>query len=173
MSQGSGAAPPVRRGHATGRALWDRWLQVVLVGLMAYGVALVVAGRVAGRLFEVLGFGMRAAGVVAGSPAERHVLLVYGVLGSVLLGWATMLLLIARGPLRSRDPWAWRTFAVAFGLWFVVDTTFSLAIGSVPHAVFNLAFLAAILPPLLGMRPERRDARAGDREGRASGPVAG
>jgi hypothetical protein len=136
------------------RRFWDRWLQAVLIGVIAYSATLVIAGPTAGRLFDLLGFGMRAAGVVPGSPAEQHVLLVYGVLGSVMLGWATMLLLIARGPLRARDPWAWRTFATAFGLWFVVDTTFSLVIGSVPHAVFNVAFLGAIAPPLFGMRME-------------------
>ena len=130
----------------------DRWLQAALVGVIAYSATLVVAGRDADRLFDLLGFGMRGAGVVAGSTQEQHVLLIYGVLGSVLLGWATTLLLIARGPLRARDPWAWRTFATAFGLWFVVDTTFSVAVGSVPHALFNVAFLAAVLPPLLGIR---------------------
>lgn len=136
------------------RGFWDRWLLVVLVSVMLYSATLVVAGRGAGRLFDLLGFGMRDAGVVAGSTQEQHVLLIYGVLGSVLLGWSLTLLFIARGPLKQRDPWAWNTFTVAFSVWFLVDTTFSVAIGSLPHALFNGAFLLAVVPALIGMRGE-------------------
>lgn len=131
-----------------------RWLLVVLASVMLYSATLVVAGRGSGRLFDLLGFGMRDAGVVAGSTQEQHVLLIYGVLGSVLLGWSLTLLFIARGPLRQRDPWAWNTFTVAFSVWFLVDTTFSVAIGSLPHALFNGAFLLAVAPALIGMRGE-------------------
>lgn len=55
------------------------------------------------------------------------------------------------------------------GMVRVVDTTFSVLVGSVPHAVFNLAFLGAILPPLLGMRPELHGRPEQHRMGPASG----
>lgn len=149
------AATPQRR---PGR-LWDRWLQLALVGVMIYSVTLVVAGRLAGRLFDLLGFGMHDAGIVTGTPQEQHVLLVQGVLGSVLLGWMATLLLIARGPLRSRERWAWTTFTTAFAVWFAVDTTFSLVIGAPTHALFNVAFLLAVAPPLIGLRAQLRPPR--------------
>lgn len=145
-----------RDDRSQGR-LWDRWLQSVLVCVLVYSTVLVVSGRTAGRLFDLLGFGMREAGIPSGGSAEQHVLLVYGVLGSVLIGWMTTLLLIARGPLRQRDPWAWTAFASVFPLWFVIDTTFSLAVGARTHALFNIVFLLAVAPPLVGMRAQLRD----------------
>ena len=61
-----------------------RPLQVILVAIGVYALALVVAGGPVGRLFDVLGFGARDAGIRAGAAAE-HVLLLQGVLGAVIL----------------------------------------------------------------------------------------
>ena len=41
---------------------------------------------------------------------------------------------------------------MSIGTWFVLDTGLSLAMGSWQHAVFNLAFLAALGIPLVGWR---------------------
>lgn len=136
--------------------VWDRWLAAALLAVLVYSVGLVVAGRTVGRLLDALGFGMRDAGIVAGTPAEQHVLLVYAVLGSVIIGWMVTLLLVARGPLRRRERGAWTTVAVAVTTWFVVDTTFSLAVGSPSHALFNVAFLAVLTPPIVAMRGQLR-----------------
>ena len=147
---------PSQRNDVPSKPFWDRWLQIAIGGVVVYSVSLVVTGRTAGRLFDVLGFGMREAGILPGSPAERHVLLVYGVLGSVMIGWMTTLWLISTGPLKHRDRWAWMTITRAVVLWFVVDTSFSLAVGAPTHALFNLAFLLVLAPPLIGMRPQLR-----------------
>jgi hypothetical protein len=130
---------------------WRRWLLYASVLVAGYATALVLAGGVAGRLFDVLGFGMRTAGVPAGLPRE-HVLLVYGVLGSVLVGWMVLVAALAAGPLRSGEPWAWPALAASVGTWFVLDTGFSLAVGSWQHALFNLGFVTALGVPLVGWR---------------------
>jgi hypothetical protein len=134
---------------------WRRWLLYAALLVAAYAAALVVAGTVAGRLFDVLGFGMRAAGVPQG-PARDHVLLVYGVLGSVLVGWMVLVAALAAGPLRSGEPWAWPALAASVGTWFVLDTGFSLVVGSWQHAVFNLGFVVALGVPLFGYYTARR-----------------
>ena len=117
--------------------------------IAAYAASLVLAGSVTSRLFDVLGFGMRSAAVPDGLPRE-HVLFVYGVLGSVLVGWMVLLAAVAAGPLRSGAPWARSALAASVGTWFVLDTGFSLAVGSWQHAVFNLGFLAALGVPVAG-----------------------
>jgi len=144
------------RDNVPSSLFWDRWLQIAIGGVVVYCVTLVVTGRTAGRLFDILGFGMRDAGILPGSPAERHVLLVYGVLGSVMIAWMATLWLISAGPLRHRDPWAWTTVTRTVVLWFVIDTSFSLAVGAPTHALFNVAFLLVLAPPLIRMRPQRR-----------------
>lgn len=117
----------------------------------AYAASLVVAGAVTSRLFDVLGFGMRSGAIPEGLPRE-HVLFVYGILGSVLVGWMTLVAAVAAGPLRTEAPWAWCVLAVSVATWFLLDTTFSLVVGSWQHALFNLGFLAALGVPLVGWR---------------------
>jgi hypothetical protein len=44
--------------------------------------------------------------------------------------------------------------AASIGVWFVVDTGFSLAVGQVEHAVFNFGFLVPIAVALAALRRE-------------------
>jgi len=135
----------------------ERWPRV-LVGtslfVAGYAASLVVAGPVTSRLFDLFGFGMRSGGIPDGAPRD-HVLFVYGVLGSVLVGWMVLVAAVAAGPLRARQPWALPALAASVGTWFVLDSGFSLAVGSWQHAVFNLGFLAALGIPLAGLHRSR------------------
>lgn len=115
-------------------------LLAVAAAVGVYGVGLVVAGPIAGRLFDALGFGMASAGV-QDAGARDHVLFVYGVLGAVIAGWMVAVagLVLDRGL---------PALAASVGTWFVLDTGFSLAVGSWRHALFNVAFLVALGGPL-------------------------
>ena len=119
-----------------------------------YAVSLVLAGPLASGLFDAFGFGMRSGGVPDGAPRD-HVVFVYGVLGSVLVGWMVLVAAVAAGPLRTRQPWALPALAASVGSWFLLDTGFSLAVGSWQHAAFNLGFLAALGIPLAGLHRSR------------------
>ena len=92
-----------RRDPAPGPpVLWDRLAATAVVGVLGYACLLVVRGAVPAGMFDRLGFGMTASGIVA-APARDHVLLVYGVLGAVLIGWMVLLLAVVLGPLRRRE----------------------------------------------------------------------
>lgn len=141
-------------------SLWDRWLTTVVVGIAGYGALLVGRGTVAGAMFDQLGFGMSASGISDG-PARTYVLLIYGVLGAVLVGWMLLMLAVVRGPLRRRERWAWNAVSLSMTVWFLADTTFSLAIGFATHALFNIGFAVAVAIPLIAMaRPARPEGRA-------------
>lgn len=128
-------------------------LQAVAALVIAYGLAMVIAGLfVADQLFDPLGFGP-ADGEIIDDAGRDYVRLIVAVLGAVLVGWGTTILLIARGPLRDGADWAWTSIAVPLAMWFVVDTGASLALGWPTHALFNVAFAAALAPPLLMLRP--------------------
>ncbi|MEY3493846.1 MAG: hypothetical protein RL413_1264 [Actinomycetota bacterium] len=132
------------------RNTWITWLTVVLVLVLAYAVLLVVAGSVAGSLFEWFGFGPDDA---IDTPEVRDYLkLPYMVLGAVMAGWAVLMLQIVRGPLRDGAPWATTFVDRALMLWFVLDTGMSLVLGYPAHAVFNLPFAVALGIPLLKLR---------------------
>lgn len=130
---------------------WSSCLLVSAVVAAVYAASLVVVGAVTGQLFDILGFGMESGAVPDGRP-RAHVLFIYGVLGSVLIGWMTMVAAVAIGPLRSGRLWAWRALVTSIGGWFAVDTTFSLVIGEWEHAAFNVAFAVALGGPVVGWR---------------------
>jgi hypothetical protein len=131
--------------------LWDRWLVAAILAVLAYSGLLVVGGGIAGEVFARLGFGMTDAGIESRS-ARGYVLLVYGVLGAVMIGWCLLLLAVVAGPLRRREPWAWRAVAGSLTCWFLVDTSLSLAVGFPTHALFNTVFAVAVAVPLAGLR---------------------
>lgn len=85
-------------------------------------------------------------------PASRHVTLGSAVLGAVMIGWACLLWPLVRGPVRRREPWAWTAIAVSVGVWFVIDSTLSIASGFGENALLNLVFAIAFAVPLWAIR---------------------
>lgn len=138
---------------------WRRSFVLASLLIAVYAVALVVLGSTAARLFDALGFGMSSGGVPEGAP-QAYVLFVYGVLGSVLTAWMLTVAGIAAFLLPRGGIEAWLVLAVPVVVWFVLDTGFSLVVGSWPHAAFNIAFLAALGIPLLGWRRAHRREQA-------------
>ena len=135
--------------HATG---WDRIL-LVFVGIVTiYSVGLVVAGLFLGdHLFDRLGFGPDD-GPIADDDARRYLRLLYGIPGSMLVGWMLTIAALLVGPLRRREPWAWSAITIGVGAWFVLDTGLSLTLGFVGHAAFNVVFAVALAIPLVAIR---------------------
>jgi hypothetical protein len=132
------------------REVWITWLTVVLVLVLGYALLLVVAGAVAGSLFDFFGFGPPPS---IDTPELRGYLrLPYMVLGAVMAGWSLLMLLIVRGPLREGAEWAPRFLLLAFALWFVLDTGMSLVLGFPTHALFNVPFAFALGLPLIALR---------------------
>jgi hypothetical protein len=134
--------------------IWIRWLEVVIVLVMAYSLVLVLAGGLALRLFDFLGFGPDAATT---SDAFRDYLrLPFAVLGAVMFGWMVLLFAVVRGPMRLGEPWAWRAVALSLSAWFALDTGMSLVLGSPAHALFNVGFAVALAIPMIGLRRTRQ-----------------
>lgn len=93
----------------------------------------------------------------AGAPS-RTALLLAGIAGGLLAGWATTLLILARGVLargaaQGLDGAALRR-AMAAGLivWFALDGVASLALGAALNALGNVFFLLALGWPLWRLR---------------------
>lgn len=132
------------------RTFWITWLIVVLALVLVYALLLVVAGSVAGSLFELFGFGPDDA--IDTPDVREYLKLPYMVLGAVMAGWAILMLQIVRGPLRDGTPWALTFVSRALASWFVLDTGMSLVLGYPTHALFNVPFAVALGIPLLRLR---------------------
>jgi len=135
---------------------WNRVLLALVVGVAAYALALVLAGRFVGdQLFDRLGFGPSDGEIDNGRPYE-YVRLLYGVLGAVIVGWMITVGAIVIGPLRKGEPWAWWAIAGALIVWFGLDTSLSLVLGFTGHAAFNLVFAIGLAIPMAVIRLQLR-----------------
>jgi hypothetical protein len=127
-------------------SFWIVWLQVVLVLLFAYALVLVFAGSVAEAMFSALGFGPPDS-IVSGE-FSTYMKLPFMVLGAVMAGWAILMMVIVRGPLRAGSSWAVAALAGPLAVWFVLDTGMSVVLGFPTHAIFNIPFAIALGLPL-------------------------
>ncbi len=127
---------------------WQNWLKIVMGGVMLYALGLILFPHIMHDLFTRLFFANAESVQQIGEGDEPYIQLVYGVLGAVMVGWMVALLpLVSR--ITQRD--TWNIMAWSIGVWFVLDTSMSLVIGSFAHAVFNLPFFILLAIPLGGI----------------------
>jgi hypothetical protein len=74
---------------------------------------------------------------------------VYGVLGTVMLGWSAVFFYVVQGPFRAGESWSWYAIAIPITVWFVVDSVHSVISGYWPNAVFNIGVFVAFCIPLV------------------------
>ena len=126
------------------------WLQIVLVGVFLYSLTLVFAGRTAGSLFALFGFGPDES--IDTSAVRDYLRLPLMVLGAVMAGWSILMIQMVRGPLREGSRWAWLMLVHSLAMWFLLDTGMSLVLGHPTHALFNIPFAVMLGVPLLSLR---------------------
>jgi uncharacterized membrane protein YhaH (DUF805 family) len=127
---------------------WWRWLVVVTLGVLLFGITLIVAPEFTRRFFGLLLFSAPETLATFGSPAVAYLTLLHGVLGAVMVGWAVALLFVLIGPFRQRSKQGWLALVVPLLAWFVPYTALSLWSGFWPNAALNLVFAVLFAVPL-------------------------
>lgn len=96
---------------------------------------------------------------VDGEPARfsDETRAVNAVVGGVMVGWGTLMHLIARGPFRQGDTTLAGPMLVAVVAWFVVDSTGSFLADLPENVLLNIGFLVLFVPPLLRLRQSERE----------------
>jgi hypothetical protein len=145
--QGFGVTPPPR--------LWVNVVLVWIAFVAAFSVAMIASRAVTGGLFNWVVFGKTATPSTFSSEAVDYQRLIFGITAAVMIGWSVLLWFVARGPLASGEPWAWRATTASIATWFVIDSTFSIATGYWQNAVLNTVFVAGVVPGLILTRPTR------------------
>jgi hypothetical protein len=128
-------------------AFWWRWLVVAAFVVLLVGAAFVLLAGPMQPLFESLYFAPRSS-VPLGADAADYVSFMGAVLGAVMVGWAVLLLYVLYGPFRRLERAAWDMIAASLGVWYVLDTAFSLFSGFWQNAVLNTAMLAMFAVPM-------------------------
>ena len=128
----------------------QKFFKNVLLLVVVYASGMVTAGRsFAVPFFDLLNFGPNARGVSA--DGVNYTIFAFGVLGAVLIGWmalfwGTIGLAVHHDPdVRSK---ARHALTASIAIWFVTDTGFSLVMGEIEHAAFNLPFLTLLSVPI-------------------------
>jgi hypothetical protein len=135
---------------------WYRWLVAVTVGMMAFGLAMVIAPGLTRQGFSLMVYSSADRIGAFGEEPAAYVELAHAVMGSVMFGWGTALLLVLRGPFRRAVREGWTILAVSLVAWFVPDTLFSLRSGFWQNAVLNSVFAVLYAIPLAAIYRQAR-----------------
>ena len=128
--------------------LWWRWLLAVSVGVMVFGIGMVLLPGLTRQFFGLLAFSSSEGLSTFSRPAVTYITLAHGIIGAVMFGWGTAMLLIVLGPLRRASFHAWLALAIPVAAWFIVDTTLSLWLGFWHNTILNTVFLVLFAIPL-------------------------
>lgn len=131
---------------------WVNWLLAVSVGVALFGLFLVLAPDLTRRGFSILLYGNAAHITAFGAESARYIALAHAVLGAVLFGWGTALVLVVKGLLASGSVLGWRIVALSVSAWFIPDTAYSLWACYWQNVVLNLSFAVLFLLPLAATR---------------------
>lgn len=126
------------------------------VGGALLGLAFVLLPGLMQDAFNRLIFGDTRTPEGFSPKAVDHSEFTYAVLGAVMVGWMMLLAFIIHGPLRSGERWAWTAVVASVGVWFVLDTTMSLASGYPENAALNAVFGVGFGVGLWATRPTAR-----------------
>jgi len=129
-------------------SFWSSWLLVVSVGVMVFGLTLVLAPSLAREVFALLVYADTHRISTFGIEAVAYISLVHAVLGAVMVGWGVALLFIVRRLFSRGARVGWQIVTVSVAAWFIPDTAFSQWSGFWQNAVLNLVILVLFAAPL-------------------------
>ncbi|NOY99791.1 MAG: hypothetical protein GXP40_11430 [Chloroflexi bacterium] len=135
-------------------SFWQKWLFFVGAYISVFG--LFMAFFYESSLFDLLlnhptNSVFWAAAEVPES-AQLFQKFVYGVMGSMMVGWGLVVALVAKYPFREKEPWAWRGLVAMLLSWFLLDTSISIAYHVYSNAMLNSVFFVLIALPLFFTR---------------------
>lgn len=128
---------------------WSSWLLIISVGLIVFGLILVVLPNTSSQAFSWLIFGSFERISQFPPEASDYAALAHAVIGSVLIGWGLIIAFLVQYYFRKGVRKAWNIIVISILAWFIPDTIFSLASGFVSNAVLNLAILLLFSIPLI------------------------
>ena len=134
------------------------YLQGLTAALAVLSLSLVVLPDAGSAAFSALIYQQRDLPAEFSPAAREYVQLTHAVLGAVMAGWFTMMLLLSL--LLGTVARAWDALVLGLAVWFVPDTAYSLASGFWQNAVLNTVILTLFAPALLATRPRVTSAPA-------------
>ena len=131
---------------------WWRWLLVMTVGLMIFGVSFFVLPGFMQQVYNVLFFSTSQVHTTFNEAASAYIRFIYVVLGTVMFGWALSLLFTLAGPFKLGHLASWWAVVASVATWFVIDSVLSVLMGYWQNAVINIGLFVLYAIPLIAIR---------------------
>lgn len=136
------------QAHSRPSSFWSSWLFVASMGVMVFGLALVLAPGLAREGFAWLVYTDTHHISTFDADAVAYISHVHAVLGAVMFGWGVALFFIVRVLFTRGEREGWQIIAMSILAWFIPDTAFSLWSGFWHNAVLNVVVAVLFAIPL-------------------------
>jgi hypothetical protein len=139
--------------HQPVPVFWSKWMVVLSLLLIIYGLAMVVAPQMMNS--TLVGPLLYHAETLHNtfkklSEQEQFFLsIMNGLLGTVVIGYAVLLGWIANTPFRKGERWAWNAIAVSISAWATLEALFKWVNGLGIWSMAHLGLVVAFGIPLL------------------------
>jgi hypothetical protein len=138
--------------HRPELVLWSRLIQAAAGVVLALSALLLLAPAMGAAVFNLVYFGSMSSPVAAPAVVQGYIHFANGVIGAVMAGWMLTIIVMARGPFRAGERWAWQAVAWPLLGWYLIDTAFSIAHGVWGNVLLNTGTALLFGVPLLGSR---------------------
>lgn len=134
-------------------SLWNKWMIVysiiILFGgfSMAFIIPIVFSSN---DPFLVEVTGLSTADIQPELTKYTH--FIFGILGSTMMGWGVLLLMLSYRLLNNTEKWIWKAISISILVWYIPDTVISLMYGSFLNVILNTTLLVGAIPPLYANR---------------------
>lgn len=132
--------------------LWSRLLQAAAVVVLALSAVLLLAPSLGEAVFNVVYFQQPGSPVPVPPESQGYIRFANGIIGAVMAGWMMAVIVLARGPFRAGERFAWNAIAWPLLGWYVIDTAFSMTHGVWGNVLLNTGTGLMFGVPLLASR---------------------
>ena len=131
---------------------WSRLIQGAAAVVLALSAVLMLAPPLGETFFHLVYFQQPASPVPVPAEIQGYLRFANGIIGAVMAGWMMAVIVLARGPFRAGERFAWNAIAWPLLGWYVIDTTFSIAHGVWGNVLLNTGTALMFGVPLLASR---------------------
>lgn len=131
---------------------WSRLIQGAAAVVLALSAVLMLAPALGETFFYLVYFQQPASPVPVPAEVQGYLRFANGIIGAVMAGWMMTVIVLARGPFRAGERFAWNAIAWPLLGWYVIDTTFSFAHGVWGNVLLNTGTALMFGVPLLASR---------------------
>jgi len=138
--------------NKTALHFWSRPIQMAAAVVLVLSAVLMLAPSLGEAFFYLVYFQQPTSPVAMPPEIQGYLRFANGIIGAVMAGWMMVIIMLARGPFRAGERFAWNAIAWPLLGWYVIDTTFSIAHGVWGNVLLNTGTALMFGLPLLASR---------------------